>query len=53
MKTNRSFWKKGVMVVALLLYCGVLFADDPPQPPVVNPNPVSQTPPPITIGHVG
>ncbi len=46
MKTNWSFLKKGVLVISLLFSCGVLLADDTPQPPVVNPNPILKTPPP-------
>ncbi len=33
MKTNWSFLKKGVLVISLLFSCGVLLADEAPQPP--------------------
>jgi hypothetical protein len=38
MKINWSFWKKGVLVLSLLFYCGVLLADEIPQPPISLPN---------------
>ncbi len=52
MKTNWSFLKKGALVVSLLFYCGVLLADEAPQPPISLPNPILKTPPP-PIGQTG
>ena len=53
MKTNWSFLKKGVLVISLLFSCGVLLADEAPQPPVVNPIPGTEglLPPAGQIGN--
>jgi hypothetical protein len=53
MKTNWSFLKKGVLVISLLFSCGVLLADDPPQPPVVNPIPGTEGLLPPIAGQTG
>jgi len=50
MKINRTLWKKGVLILSLLFYCGILFADDPPQPPVM-PTPAPNIP--LPPGHIG